>query len=316
MPSSPSPLTLVLGEEELLTARAVESVVQAVPEAEVTVLSVSECDPGTLAQAAAPSLFASRRAVVLRGAEVASKAVAEEIGRLAAALPPDLLLVVVHAGGARGKQLVAQLREAGATVVDCPSPRRPDDRVEFAAEEVRRLGGTATAGALGQLVTVLGPDLRELASACAQLVADSSGRIDEDVVARYHRGRAEASSFVVADRSVEGDVAGALQMLRWALATGVAPVLVTSALAANLRAIGAVAGDRRASSGVLAGRLGMPAWKVRRAQSWLRGWRPDGLAAAVRAVAAADAAVKGGAVDSAYALERAISAVALSTATR
>jgi DNA polymerase-3 subunit delta len=54
----------------------------------------------------------------------------------------------------------------------------------------------------------------------------------------------------------------------------------------------------------------MPAWKVRRAQGWLRRWRPEALGDAVRAVALADADLKGAADDAAYAVERAVLAVA------
>jgi DNA polymerase-3 subunit delta len=233
-----------------------------------------------------------------------------ELTGLVEAPDPDLHLVVVHAGGAKGKNVVTLLRDAGAHVVDCPLLRRPSEREQFAAEEIRRLGGSATGDAVSQLVAVIGGDARELASACAQLVSDSGGHIDVDVVARYHRGRAEASSFFVADRAVDGDDAGALAGLRWALATGATPVLVIGALASNLRAMGLVAGDRRGSPGALAGRFGLPTWKVRRAQTWLRAWRPEGLTAAVRTVAAADAAAKGGSADAAYALERAVAGVA------
>jgi DNA polymerase-3 subunit delta len=51
-------------------------------------------------------------------------------------------------------------------------------------------------------------------------------------------------------------------------------------------------------------------WKVRKAQTWVRGWHPDRLAAAVQTVAQADAEVKGAAADPAAALERAVLAVA------
>lgn len=42
----------------------------------------------------------------------------------------------------------------------------------------------------------------------------------------------------------------------------------------------------------------------------MRGWTPDGVAAALIAIAAADAGVKGGGDDPEYALEKAVVAVA------
>jgi DNA polymerase-3 subunit delta len=299
-------LTLVLGEEELLRARAITSVLRAAPDADVAELAVGDWQPGALAEASTPSLFAERRVVLLRGAEAASKALVDELRALLEAASPELSVVVEHRGGAKGKSLVTLLRQAGAEVVECPPLRRSADREAFAAAEVRRLGATATSDALSQLAEVVGGGARELASACAQLVADSGGRLDTDVVARHYRGHGEVGSFVIADRVVDGDTAGALAMLRWALATGVAPVLVTGAVASNLRAMGRVAEYRRESSGAAASRLGMPAWKVRKAQDWLRRWRPEGLRAAVRLLAAADAAVKGGSANASYALERAV----------
>ena len=153
----------------------------------------------------------------------------------------------------------------------------------------------------------MGSDLRELAAACDQLAADTDGAIDETVVARYYRGRAEATGFTVADRAVEGHLAQALEQLRWALATGVSPVLICSALAQGVRLLGRVgAAPRGASSAALAAEVGAPPWKIDRVRQQLRGWHPNGIARALHAVAEADAQVKGEATSAAYALERAV----------
>lgn len=131
------------------------------------------------------------------------------------------------------------------------------------------------------------------------------------MVGRYYTGRAEASSFTVADRAVEGRAAEALEALRWSLSTGVAPVLITSALAQAVRAIGKLASaPRGARPGDLARDLGMPPWKIDRVRQQMRGWSADGVADALLAVAAADAGVKGGGDDPEYALEKAVVAVA------
>jgi DNA polymerase-3 subunit delta len=50
----------------------------------------------------------------------------------------------------------------------------------------------------------------------------------------------------------------------------------------------------------------MPPWKIDKVRQQVRGWTPDGIGAALLAVAEADAAVKGGGEDSAYALERCV----------
>jgi len=159
-------------------------------------------------------------------------------------------------------------------------------------------------------VASIGTDLRELATACAQLVTDVGPKVGPDEVAAYYRGRAESTGFAVADRAVEGDVGAALETLRWAFATGMDPVLVSAALASNLRTIAAVGAAGRGSPDALAGPLGMPAWKIRRAQGWLKRWKPEALSEAVRAVALADADIKGEGADAAFAAESAVMTVA------
>jgi DNA polymerase-3 subunit delta len=126
------------------------------------------------------------------------------------------------------------------------------------------------------------------------------------VVARYYRGRAEATGFSVADHAVEGRLAQALEQLRWALATGTAPVLITSALANGVRLLGRVGGAGNKNAAALAAEVGAPPWKIDQVRRQLRGWTPAGVAVALQAVAEADAQVKGDSVSAGYALERAI----------
>ena len=125
-------------------------------------------------------------------------------------------------------------------------------------------------------MAAVGNDLREGATACSQLVADIGGAIDEEKVSRYYRGKAEAAEFVVADRAVDGDVAGALEVLRWGLDIELLQVLVTSALAGDLRADRQGRAGRPGLGAVTGGAsLGMPSWEVRRRPSGrARAWRP------------------------------------------
>ena len=105
----------------------------------------------------------------------------------------------------------------------------------------------------------------------------SKARSDETAVARYYRGRAEATGFTVADRAVEGISRLSLEQLRWALDTGVAPVLICSALAQGVRLLGRVGtAPRGANSAALAAEVGAPPWKIDRVRQQLRGWHPRG----------------------------------------
>jgi DNA polymerase-3 subunit delta len=303
--------TIVVGEEGLLADRAVARAVAAVgPEATVTDLVGGELTPELLADVASPSLFAEPCLLVVRGLQDLAK---DMVGPLVAVIEDEtaeMTLVAVHAGGAKGKAVLEALKGVGANLVPIPKITSVRDREQFVLDEAKQAGGRIDRDAAVDLVAAIGTDLRELATACAQLVADIGKSIGVDDVATYYRGRAESSGFTVADRAVEGNAAAAIETLRWAFATGLDPILVSSSLAANLRLIAQVAAAGHGSPEAVAGRLGMPAWKVRRAQDWLRRWRPDALARAVRAVAVADADLKGAADDAAYAVERAVLIVA------
>ena len=101
-----------------------------------------------------------------------------------------------------------------------------------------------------------------------------------------------------------------LEALRWAINVGVDPVPIADALADGVRTVVRVAAAGRGNPYQLASTLGMPAWKIEKAQRQARGWTPDALVLAMRAAADCNAAVKGGEEDRDYALERTIVAFA------
>ena len=311
-------VSVVTGDEELLVERAVARLVAAAEGNGVAQeVAAGALVPGELASITAPSLFDAVPVVVVRDAQDAGKEVAEELAALAAEPLPDVTLVITHAGGAKGKALLAKLTGSGAQVAQYPKITRFGDRMTFIREEFRAEGRRIDEGGLRALIDALGSDLREIASACAQLAADTTGTIDQTVVARYYRGRAEASGFAVADRAVEGRLAEALEYLRWALAVGVSPVLITSALAQGVRLIGRVgAASRSQPAAALAAELGAPPWRIDKVRRQLRGWTPDGITRALTAVAEADAQVKGEGANPGYALEVAVRAIVASRTSR
>ena len=313
------PVTFVVGEEEFLVDRAVRDLIaaarDAAPGTDVHDLDASGLGPGELATLTSPSLFGSGCVLVVRSAQNAGKDVAAGLAACVRNPASDVVLVLTHAGGAKGKELVAGAKAAGARMIECPKVTRFSERLDFIRTEFRRAGRRADDGAARALLDAVGSDLRELAAACGQLAADTDGPIDEAVVARYYRGRAEATGFTVADRAVEGHLVQALEQLRWALATGVSPVLICSALAQGVRLLGRVgSAPRGASSVALAAEVGAPPWKIDRVRQQLRGWHPNGIARALHAVAEADAQVKGEATSAAYALERAVRRIVASRA--
>jgi DNA polymerase-3 subunit delta len=312
--TAPHPLQLVLGDEEFLVERAIRDVLDGVrradPQAESRRATVSELTPAELVELLSPSLFAEARVVVLAGAQDAGKEIADAVLGYAKEPGEGIVLVVVHSGGGRAKaakDLPAALRKAGAEVTECAKLTKQADRETFVRSEVRRAGGKIDGAAIAALLETVGSDLRELSSAASQLVADTEGGVvDEPAVRRYHTGRAEVTGFVVAEKAVNGDRAGAMEALRWAMQLGVAHVLVADALADAVRTVARVAAVGRSDPFRLASELGMPPWKVKRALAQARGWSPEGLATAMQVVATVNADVKGAAADFDYALERAV----------
>ncbi|SER65409.1 DNA polymerase III subunit delta [Actinokineospora terrae] len=308
----PPPLQLVLGEEELLIERAVRAILEtarlADASADLTRLKVADLTGPELVEMVSPSLFAEGRVIVLDAAHEATQDIAALVVNYTKSPAEGIVLAVVHNGGGRkaGKDIVAAMKKSGAVVTECAKITKAAEREAFVRNEIRRAGGKTDPRAVAALIDSVGSDLRELAAASAQLVADAAGDVSEEAVRRYHRGRADVSGFAVAEKAVTGDVAGAMEALRWAMQLGVPHVLVADALADAVRTVARVAGAGRADPFKLAGELGMPAWKVKKALAQSRGWKPAGLAAAMRAVADVNADVKGVAADAGYALERAV----------
>ena len=314
MAAGPPPVVLVVGDEPLLVERAVARTVAAAralePAVEQRTAEVTGLTPAAFSDLVAPSLFAEPRVVVLTGTQDAAKEIATALLQYAADPVPDVVLVVVHSGGGRTKALADGLRKAGAALLTCEKITRVGDRQDFVKAEIRAAGGVTDSAAIAALVEAVGSDLRELASAAGQLVADSGGTVDVAAVRRYHHGKAEVNGFAVADLTVAGDVPGALEALRWAVGIGVAQVLIADALADGIRTVARVRSARGGNSYAVASELGMPPWKVDKARSAARHWSEAGLAAAMGVAGEVNGAVKGLAADPDYALEKAVIEIA------
>lgn len=313
--SEAKPLHLVLGDEELLVERAVADVLRSARQragtADVPVSPMRAGDVGAyeLAELLSPSLFAEERIVVLGAAAEAGKDAAAVIESAAADLPAGTVLVVVHSGGGRAKSLANQLRSMGAQVHPCARITKVSERADFIRSEFASLRVKVDDETVTALLDAVGSDVRELASACSQLVADTGGAVDAAAVRRYHSGKAEVRGFDIADKAVAGDVAGAAEALRWAMMRGEPLVVLADALAEAVHTIGRV-GPQSGDPYRLAAQLGMPPWRVQKAQKQARRWSRDTVATAMRLVAELNANVKGAVADADYALESAVRQVA------
>ena len=303
-------VTLVTGPEEFLNQRTVTAALHAVrqsdPESEVSETTADQVSMGVLADLAAPSLFSSIRCVVVRQLEDLPEETHAGLVDYAASPAEDIGLILVHSGGQKGSGLLTKLRKQPGVTEVKSATLKSSEFPRFVAAEVRGHGGRIAEDAAEQLVQAVGQDLRSLAAAADQLTNDFPGQaLTLEKIKQYFGGRAEVKSFAVADAALAGRTATALEELRWALDSGTAAVLVTSAFAGGLRGLakfkGAARGLREAD---LAREAGVPPWKLRIIRDQAKGWDEPGLARAITAVAQADADVKGAASDAAYALER------------
>lgn len=303
-------VTLVTGKEEFLNERTVVAVRAAVrrhdAEAELSETRAADLSLAVLGELAAPSLFSSTRCVVVRGLEDLPEEAVEGVLAYAAAPVEDVALVLVHGGGPKGSGVLTKLRKLGTVTEAKSGELRAAEYPGFVASEARSHGATIDRDAADVLVQAVGQDLRSLSAAAHQLASDFPGEpLTVEKVKRYFGGRAEAKSFAVADAAFSGRRTAALEELRWALDAGTAPVLVTSAFAGSARGLARYKGAHRGmSEGDLAREIGVPPWKVRVVRDQSRGWSDHGIAEAIRAVARADADIKGAASDASYTLER------------
>ncbi|OMC52469.1 DNA polymerase III subunit delta [Mycobacterium sp. IS-836] len=317
--SEPAPLHLVLGDEELLVERAVADVLRSARQRagtdpganDVPVSRMRAGDVSTyeLAELLSPSLFADERIVVLEAAGDAGKDAAAMIAAAAADIPAGTVLVVVHSGGGRAKALANELQKLGAQVHPCARITKLSERIDFIRKEFRALRIKVDEETVTALLDAVGSDVRELASACSQLVADTAGAVDAAAVRRYHSGKAEVKGFDIADKAVAGDIEGATEALRWAMMRGEPLVVLADALAEAVHTIGRV-GPLSGDPYRLAAQLGMPPWRVQKAQKQARRWSRDTVAVAMKVVAELNANVKGAVADADYAVESAVRQVA------
>lgn len=313
--AKPSAVVLLTGPEEYLASRAAESIrhqVRAVqPDAELVRFDAGAYEAGALALQTSPSLFGDWKIIEASGLAQMSDDFLVDVLAYLTDPAPDVVLVLSHAGGNRGKKLLDAVKAMGsATIVECQPLKKDAERADFVTTEFRLARRRIEPDAVRALVASVGSRLAELAAACQQLIADTSDEVTVELIEKYYGGRIEATGFKVADAALAGRTAQALSMLRHALATGADPVPIVAALAMKVRAVAKVHGAR-GSSGQLAGELGMAPWQVDQARREARRFSSAALARSVRALADADAQVKGEARDPVYAVERAVTVIAL-----
>jgi DNA polymerase-3 subunit delta len=299
---------------ERTRTRAIDAVLAAEPECEITVSSAGSLVPGEFLGLTSASLFSSATTVVLTDLQDVAEGPCEELVAYAAEPSPDVALVLLHAGGQKGRKVLDQLRPAASvSEVKVEGPKYERDFIGWVRREGREVAAPLDDAAAALLVQAVGQDLRALAGAVDQLAATRDGEepITAETVRKYFGGRADVRGYEIADAAIDGRFDVALERTRWAESARVAAPIIVSALAGGLRSLAKLADTTPGLSDADVARLiGAPPFKIRSLRQQLRGWNTAGLATALGAVAAADLDIKSGEADPAYAVERLVLQIA------
>ncbi|MFB9164695.1 DNA polymerase III subunit delta [Arthrobacter psychrochitiniphilus] len=312
-----APVVLLFGPEDFIASRALDSVRGKLrsqdPATELTSLDASQYTAGQLGLVASPSLFSEPKLIEVSGLATMNDDFLQDALAYLLDPAPDVTLVLIHNGGTRGKKLLDALKALGVPRIECLPLKKDAEKTQFVSAEFTLNKRRIDAQAIRALVAAVGANLSELAAACSQLIADTTGMVSADDVDKYYGGRVEATAFRVADAALAGNGPVALSTLRHALATGVDPVPLVGALAMKVRQIAKVF-SLRGSSAQLARDLGMSPWQVDAARRDAGHWSGPALVTAIKVLAETDAQVKGEAKDPVYAVERAV--IVIATAAR
>lgn len=303
-----NPVHFVVGEDEFLAERATKSIIEeAGATAEVTTLRAGDVTASELAQATSPSLFAEERVVVVVNTELAGKEPTELLLQAAVDPAPGMTLVIVHSGKGRNKSYVPKFRKVAEVHEAAALNQR--ERQSWVTAEFRRHGVRPTPDVIGALLESVGSDLRELASAIEQLVADTEGEITVAGVRAYYTGVAEVSGFDIADQAVAGRTDRALASTRRALQLGISPVAIAAALANKVGDIAKLY-QTRGNPDQVARTVGMHPFVAKKTMQVARNWSGSAVSEAVIIVAELDATVKGQGGDPEFAVEDAVRRIA------
>jgi DNA polymerase-3 subunit delta len=296
---------LVLGEDSCLAEEALEELLDgALGKGREHSLEALRGDETTWARvvdvARTGSLFAERRAVVVRGAE-ALRGDGEEMVRYLDDPTPELSLILVAAKVDRRKGVWKAVSDKGA--VRSAAPLKGQQLKAHVADRVKRHGLRLTGDGFSELVDRVGQDLQRLMGELGKLEAFAQGRrepLDAGAVSSVLGRGLGRPLYKLADAMTARRAAEALTLLQEMLGDGEPPLLVLGALHRAVRTARAALalGRMRVPQDQLAARLGLrpnQAFKVPDLMRAARHWSDEDLRAALQALDQADRRIKTGA---------------------
>lgn len=314
------PVHLIVGDDEFLAERARRSIQKAVAEEtgeqpELKILRAAEVTEWELIEATSPSLFGETRVIVIADTERVGSALIKLIVDAAKDPAPGMTMVINFATSRKNlknrkkpPELMAKLQKL-ARVHEVFSlydnEVKPWATREFAAHGIR-----PTPDVVDALLSGVGSDLRALAAAISQLVADTGGNVTRQTVQQYYAGVAEVENWDIADAAVAGRAGEAIATCRRALQLGAEPVGIAAALANKVGVIARLY-TARGDKFSLAKQSGLHPYVAEKTAPIARRWSGDNISKAVIIVSDLDGQVKSLGRDGAdYAVEAAVRQIA------
>ena len=289
----------VVGADSYLAEQALEELLQAAVGSDrddaVQVFRGDEATwPRVLEAARTGSLFATRRAVVVRNADAIKGEGEEVLGYLDDPAPGASLILMAVKPDKRKTLWKRILDRAHAVPVD---PLKAGALKARVRDEVRRRRLPFAEGALEELIDTVGQDLRRLMGELDKLEAFATGRKEplsaDDVSAVLGRGLGQPL-YKVADAFCARRPAAVLGYLEALLEDGEPPLRVLGTLHRSLRQVRGARAMRqsRAPQAEIASRLGLHPFKVSDMLQASQAWTEDDLKAAFAALDRADRLIK------------------------
>jgi DNA polymerase III delta subunit len=240
-----------------------------------------------------PSLFAPRRALVVRGAEGVKGDESDLLGLLADP-PPGVLVILLAPKVDRRRVLWKKLFDAADVTLAEPLKGRA-----LRTEVMRRVsqrGLNLAADGLDELIDRVGQDLRRVMGEIDKLEAFGFGprAIGSDDVARVLGRGLSRPLWEMADALWERRVDRVLALAEDAVESGEAPLRIVATLHRSLRTLraGRALQAQRLPAAQLAARLQVMPFKVEQLQRSLRLWAEPQLRGATAALLRADRTLK------------------------
>jgi DNA polymerase III subunit delta len=246
-----------------------------------------------LDSARTPSLFAPRRAIVVRGAE-ALKGDAQGLGEYLDDPNPGVVVVLV-AAKPDGRRSAWKTVLAKAAVLKV-EPLKGKTLRAHVAQALQRRKLPLTDDALDELIERVGQDLRRLLGEVDKLEAfwDGKGAVSAETVAAVSGRGLAPPLYRLGDALLSRQVGGLLALTEEVLAEGESGPLVLGALYRALRQVHGVhaLGGARAGRQSLASRLRIPPFKIDDVLAGARRWPEQDLRRALQAFGRADRQMK------------------------